>query len=331
MKTIKPKAIKFPVICAILIFLYGCSSKPHKAGYWIDGKIDGSISSDFHEQNKQFFDYVKTNYQLKLKGILANEIINDPHKMVRDIDHIRNALNKNDYELFKEIYVVNKWKSVDTVKFADGKSNVMMTYPGIAREMYFAMFLPKNSDNKRMITITYANLSYGWRITRLEIAPYSINGKTAPQLYQMAHDAEANKYYEDAVTTAGMGIYCAKPNEEWQYDDAGAMLSYSDTLEAAEKKYVKFPLKVSAAGSPISIFKVYDQRNDDGIFPAVCYTTKINVKNAAAVQQENLKIQKIIGTVIPGLDKNKKFLLYSAYNKEPVDAYQEHFDMTEKF
>ncbi len=205
-----------------------------------------------------------------------------------------------------------------------------MTYTGTAKEMYFAMFLPKNGDNKQMITLTYSNTDYGWRITKLEIMPYSVNGKTAPDLYKAAQDDEANKYYADAVTTIGMGVACVKPNEEWEYSISKDMMNYYDKLVAEANTKFKFPMFIKNIGAPAAIFRIYDQRNDDGIFPTICYLNKISIKDTAAVHKENLKIQKVIGATVPGIDKNKKFLLYSAYNKIPIDAYQKHYDMTEK-
>lgn len=330
MKTIKPVTIKLLAPFVAIFFLFGCASKPTKPGSWVDDNIDGSISNKFHEQSTEFLKYIKTEDARRVNGMLSKELIADQKKTVRNVAHIRNALRKNDYTLFKEIYVINKWKDADTVALADGKNKFTMTYTGTAKEMYFAMFLPKNGDNKRMITLTYSNTDYGWRITKLEIMPYSVNGKTAPDLYKAAQDDESNKYYADAVTTIGMGVACAKPNEEWEYAVSKDMMNYYDKLVAEANTKFKFPMFIKNIGAPAAIFRIYDQRNDDGIFPTICYLTKINIKDTAAVHKENLKIQKVIGAIVPGIDKNKKFLLYSAYNKIPIDAYQEHYDMTEK-
>jgi hypothetical protein len=114
MKTIKPAIIKLLVPFAAIFFLFGCTSKPTKPGSWVDDKIDGSISNKFHEQSTEFLKYIKTEDARMVKGMLSKELIADQKKTVRNVAHIRNALKKNDYTLFKEIYVINKWKDADT-------------------------------------------------------------------------------------------------------------------------------------------------------------------------------------------------------------------------
>ena len=84
-----------------------------------------------------------------------------------------------------EYYVINKYKDADTIDSAvPGINGYALKYPGTTQEMYLAFFIPQESNNKYMISFTYAKFDYGWKISDLEVAPYTINGKNRPGALQ---------------------------------------------------------------------------------------------------------------------------------------------------
>jgi len=63
--------------------------------------------------------------------------------------------------------------------------------------MYLSFFIPRTGDNKYMISVIYAKYDYGWKISKLDLAPYTINGKTAPELYNLAKEKSGKNYLID--------------------------------------------------------------------------------------------------------------------------------------
>jgi hypothetical protein len=61
------------------------------------------------------------------------------------------------------------------------------------------------------------------------------------------------------------------------------------------------------------------------------YLTTIPLKDTVALKKENAQIRKIIGKIMPGIDKDKKYVLYSAFKEKPVSTREvDRFEMTDK-
>lgn len=49
----------------------------------------------------------------------------------------------------------------------------------------------------------------------------------------------------------------------------------------------------------------------------VDYLSSIKLKDEAAIRKENAQVRKIIGTILPGIDLDRKYVQYSAFNQMP--------------
>ena len=157
------------------------------------------------------------------------------------VDSISKQLAANDYRMLDEYYVINKYADSDTIIATGPNVNRYgLKYPYVTFEEYFAYFLPKKSDNKFMLGLIYGKYKDGWKIINLSFAPYTIGGKTGPELYLQARDDYDKTNYPGAAQEAAKAIRCIKPAPYWQYPD----------LEDAEKfntktqgyiKYYQFP------------------------------------------------------------------------------------------
>ncbi len=86
--------------------------------------------------------------------------------------------------MLDEYYVVNKDRGEKIIESKNQSiNNYSLHYYAETREMYMAFFVPKSIPNKYMISAVYCKFNYGWKLTRLEVSPYTYNGKTAPELY----------------------------------------------------------------------------------------------------------------------------------------------------
>jgi hypothetical protein len=57
----------------------------------------------------------------------------------------------------------------------------------------------------------------------------------------------------------------------------------------------------------------------------------VKLKNTTGLQKENDDIKKVIGKVIPGIDKDKKFVYYDAFNEWPrYDRSVDRYEMIDK-
>jgi hypothetical protein len=320
---------QFKITAALGLFLVfqSCVSVP---GSWKNEKISSGKRDDFHQLNTEALTYLKANNPKGLKALLSKEMIADNNE--RQVELISNRLTDNPYELLDEFYVVNKFIDKDTIpRGSQGISRYGLIYPSAAKEMYFAFFAPKKPANKYMVSIVYAKLNYGWKIVKLGLAPYTINGKTAPELFALAKDQYDKKYIQAALNNVTLAVTCYEPGLYWQYaDQADAGLFYTKVHEEVNEKY-KYPLVLKQLATGPMILRVYNKDNDEGSFPLIYYMTHFPLKDTDEVKKENLQIRKVVDQLMPGLGENNKYILYSAFNKQPTGYVTvDHFDMTEK-
>lgn len=113
------------------------------------------------------------------------------------------------------------------------------------------------------------------------------------------------------------------PDEDSLYD------FYSRVIALANDKY-KFPFVLNEVPGRPKIFKVFNQVSDEGSSPMVHYLTSIKLKNEAAIRRENAQIRQVIGRVMPAIDQNKKYVLYSAFNELPsINREVDRVEMTD--
>ena len=328
MKPINTYLIKLTGLLLLVIVLQGCMEQP---GTWKNDQIKAGKRDDFHELNGQVFKAIKVNDLVAAKLFMSKEMIDNTYTR-RSVELVSNGLNDNKYSLLDEYYVVNKWLDNDTINAkSSGINSYDLYYPGTTREMYIAFYVSANSINRFIISTVYAKYNYGWKLSDLDIAPYTINGKTAPELYKLAKEEYNKKYLIAAVNNAALALTCVKPISIWQYPDEGEISDFnSKIINEANQKY-KFPFTLNQLPAKPMILKVYNQKSDNGYFPMIYYMTHININDTTAVKLENTQVKKILYKEMPGIEKDTKYVFYEAFNKFPNSSESvDRFDMVDK-
>jgi hypothetical protein len=330
MKILTLNQFKALLFSALFLAFQSCVITP---GQWKNDQISSGKRDDFHQLNATALKYLKANDPKGLKAVLSKDMIEAGND--REVELISNRLTDNEYKLLDEYYVAHKYQdsSMDTVRVKDGSVNrYALIYPYEAREMYMAYFIPEKSTDKYMLSLVYAKLNYGWKIVKMSLEPYTINGKTAPELFNLAKEQYAKKEIQAAQLNTMLAVTCFKPGAYWQYpDEIDAGKFYTQVHEEVNLKY-QYPLVLSQVSTGPMILRIYNKNTDDGYNgPVVYYMTHFDLKDTTDVKKENLKVTQPVAKLMPGLDDGKKYILYSAFNKKP-DGYNsiDHFDMTQK-
>jgi hypothetical protein len=197
--------------------------------------------------------------------------------------------------------------------------------------MYIVFFVPKSIPNKYMISAVYCKYDYGWKLSQLDVNPYMLNGQTAPELFEMAKDLYTKKYLFDAVNDMQLAKVCASPYIGWKYEDEGEIYRfYSKVIAEINMKYV-YPFTLKQVPTHPRIFSILTRTTPEGIFPVVYYKSTIKLSDTVGLRKENDNIKKEIGKAIPGLDKDKKYVFYDAFNEWPrSDRSVDRYDMPDK-
>src|ERR1700754_1210649 len=196
----KPSAIRLLAFLLIIFALQSC--EPTQPGSWKNDQISNSDREKFHKLNDELFTQLKVNDEKELEAIMAKEFIENTFKN-RTIELVSNHVKAADYTLLDEYYTINRYMDGDTIKTSNTNINSnSVIYQGITHQMYLAFFAPKNKAiaNQDLITAVYCKYDYGWKLSDLDVYPYKINGKTAPELYLQAKESYNKNYLMDAFT-----------------------------------------------------------------------------------------------------------------------------------
>ncbi len=320
------KLLKHSVLAVLFLIFQSCTLVP---GVRKNEEIKSRKREEFHRLNAEVLEHLKAGDAEGLKPLQSKAAARQ--NVSKLVDSISKQLTNSHYRLLDEYYVINKYADSDTILATGPDVNRYgLKYPYVTFEEYFAYFLPKKSDNKYMLGLAYGKYKDGWKIINLSLAPYSIGGKTGPQLYQQARDDYDKTNYPGAAVAAAKAVLCMKPAPYWEYPDKNDAYKFAKKLH----DYFRFftlPMVLSMVSTGPMILSVGDKETPDGLCPLVTYMTHYDIKNTDAVRKENQEVNLQICRMLPGLAKHYQHISYSAYNQKPTDKNNPpHLDMTAK-
>jgi hypothetical protein len=210
------KSLAFAVLT--LVAFQSCR-KSVKPGVYQNDQIPAGQRKDFHDLNEQLMQGLKANKPDDLSQLMAKEMLGDPSRL-RLIELISNRLKEGEYSILDEFYIMHKPTDTGAQKLTvtnSGINNHVYTYENNAQEMYIVFFTPKSIPNQYLVTAEFCKLSYGWKLVKLDLGQYTINGKTAPELFKVARERYDNKCLAMATAIAQQAGQCTTPALTWQY------------------------------------------------------------------------------------------------------------------
>ena len=306
-------------------FWQSCHS-PVKPGTYANDKIPASQASNFHDLNKLMFAGLKANSKKQLTDILSKEMIDNVSNL-KDIEVVSNHMRDGEFTLQDEYYLVSTKHSKDTIKIDNRNINNHNIGVSIDKpEIYLAFFVQKGVVNGQMLTAVYEKLDYGWKLTDLQIYPYTLNGKTAPELYEQAKEDYAKGYLVNAVNLLDEARTCLQPSLGWDYPDEQLINDFYAKISNEANRRYRFPYVIPSSTQP-QMISLQTHIIPEGVFPQIFYRSKIKLSNTAGLLKENLEVRKALSKAIPGIDKGNKYVFYSVFNKLPnyyesVDRYE---------
>ncbi|MVN21414.1 hypothetical protein GO621_07680 [Mucilaginibacter sp. HMF7410] len=317
----------------IVVAFYGCQQDDGPAGTWKNEAIKADKREEFHKLNDQLFDALKANKPEDVKNMMSKELLEgDPIERTVELISLRSKLGS--YSMLDEYYINDKSEPGPLVINADAEGNNAYTLKynqSTTKQNYVAFLLLKNGADKWLATAIYGKYDYGWKLNKLDIGQYTINGKNAPELYQQAKEKYAKAYWIDAVNDMAAAEKCFRPSGQWQYADESEMSRFFyKVVQQVNGKYT-FPYTIGQVPSKPKIFRILTQTMPEGTFPMIYYLSSIKLKDTLGLKRENEQVKKVIGKALPGIDQDKKYVLYSVFNGLPDGKKTlEHFDITDK-
>lgn len=314
MKFLKITLVKLSAYLILLTVLQSCREAP---GTWVNNKIEPKRRAEFHQLNDMMLSALKSNNALQLENIMSREFLETPGKN-RQIELCSIRMREGKNFLLDEYYMVHPTPDPISVKsFKYDINSYTVSYNPLTREKYLAFFTVQYGADKWMLTAAYNKYKYGWKVDDLELNPYTVAGKTAPELYRQAQEEYDKHYLVNAMTTMELARSCALPSVLWRYDEQEEMDNFYSKIADEARQIYTFPLVIKQLPTKPAIIRIFNQNRDEGMMPSIYYISKVSLKDTMAVKKEHDAIKKVIGNVMPGIDKGNKYIHYTVFNKMP--------------
>lgn len=328
MRFFKTKLLQLSILL-LFTLLQSCS----KPGVRVNEHIASKLKKEFHELNEVLIKALMTNNLIKLENIMSGEFIaQDGNKRLVELCNIR--MKKAKCTMLDEFHI-RYAAGIDSVAKSSnhGMNSYFLNYPTAMPETYIALYEVNDKKDKWLLSAIYYKYNYGWKLNEIEISQLTVQGKTAPELYQIAKAEYAKGYLVNALNTMDQSRSCSLPSVMWRYNNQEEIdRFYSKVSEEARNRY-KFPVVLTQIPTKPYIIRIFNQNRDEGNFPTIYYVSKINLNDTNAVKKEHEAVKAAIGQVMPGIDKGRKDLYYTVFNGMPnwKSKNIKHFDIVDRY
>jgi hypothetical protein len=295
-------------------------------GSWKNDKIDPDLRAEMAILNKKLIKAMAGNDAAAVKQLASTGLL---QKSMTGLDSLvaqyHNLVKGDNYEIVDEYYTQNAIANNKNTLFTSDKAenNYTVSYLTLNKEMYVSVLKVKLPTFSILILAVYGRYDNGWKLNILNTGNYEILGKTAPEYYSEAFTHYQQKDMIDAVDMISVAAEIAHPvGEFFKYKEEDVIKNfYNKILKEANEQY-KMPLPVPQLKTIPQLISVSPQFINDpanaGVFPLVKYKSNIKLTDTVALKAENDALQKTIGTIFKGIDKNNKHIFYFAFNEIPA-------------
>jgi hypothetical protein len=293
-----------------------------------NGNIPNDVKNEIVKLDQKVIKAIKNNDVNLLKDVFSEKLMEkiDQSKNDSIFNFINEVLKDKEFKYKDQLYVINTTKNVSNTIFSGltDDYDYIINYQALNKEMFISMLLPKDTEDELLITLIYGLYGNDWKLNIFQFGQYSIFGKTAIDYYIDAKGDYENKYLTDAANNILLGQQCLKPaNQFMQYQKEKDFIELRKKIMEEINATYQFPLKVEQISTKPQIFNIHPQETTEGNFPMISYYTKINLNDTIRLKKENLEIQKVIGDIFKGIDQNKKYVFYKAFDELPDGTIKE--------
>jgi hypothetical protein len=309
-----------------ILLITGCKTGRYET--WQNDSIDAAIKQNISKLDEEILISIDTDNPDKLKLVVSEGFLNASKNDLPNITkQFCDIIEHDNYSILDQYYVENTTSGLSNTLISglDGDNNYILKYLALNEEMFTSVLLTNRGIDKFMVLNIYGKYPDGWKLNILQIGQYTANGKTAPELYQEAKNLKEKGYIIDAAINMYLCMQVLYPGGSyWQYNTEQEMKDFYDEVVNENSNTYQFPIVIDNIPSkpeiqyiePISFF-------DEGTFPVIHYLTKIPLEDTAKLSVENDNIHTLIGEYFNGIDLNKKYIIYKAWNKLPEGVQPE--------
>lgn len=308
----------FTLIFGILIFTTSCKSQTDTH---VDFKMNDDIPKDIKSDIDKLNDKIFKSIESLNADLFYNEVLSDTLKLKggNDLKSIIYQFNmmydKKGYNIKDEFYIPKVDDKKQIALIADRNTDYEYLLDiGIGSVNTYISLLTFN-DDAIMLGLIFREYGDEWKLYFFGAGQYSIKGKLPFEFYKTAKSKYEKGYIVDAGTEAFLANQGLTPNNFFRYTKHQEISDFTMKLDSTIKADYIFPITLENIKTKPKILQISPQTVEEGIFPMVRYLTEIPFSDTIRLKKENDLIQKEIGVIFPGLDKEKKYIFYTAMDR----------------
>lgn len=265
-----------------------------------------------------------------LKPIVSKALLNsETTDIAKLLQQASSVFVNTDYEVLNQFKINNTSTNVSNIVMSGMKdlNDYIIHYKPLNDEMFVSVLTVPNGPATQIITVVYGKYPEGWKVNILQYGFYKMNGKTAPELYQLAKKRLEEGRLIDAAFNMALASQAHKPgNAIWQYQKEEEMTKFRVELITTINNQYTFPIQLDEIETQPQIISISPMGLREGYIPMVQYLTKLDLKDTVATSIEYEKIHTTLGLKFKGWHQDKTHLFYKAMNqipngKTPVKTY----------
>ncbi len=281
--------------------------------------IDKNTKEQIKILTDRLFSAITTDDASTTSTILSQRLREDNIEFRKTFALAHASFSAQSYRMLDEYHIkvpsTNNDLSLTSGKSGDDDYSIDYAFQ---QETYVALFLPNGLNNDFLITAIYTKNDDQWLLEALEFGQYGLFGKTAPEYYNAATVFYAKGYLVDALSNMELANLCLQPaNNLWKYNKETEILEFSDKLKNEMNTKYPFPYSLDNVEGKPQIFRIHAGLLDDGFYPIVYYLTGISLEDTPALEIEYKNVKTEVNRIFTGINKDKKYIFYRAYNEIP--------------
>lgn len=301
------------------VLLAGCTPTVGSANF--NDHIDGDSRAKIAILNNRVIAAMRANSPAELKALFAPEALsNTAVELDGFVTATHSALTDSKFTPLDEYLIrgTATGATATVTKGTVGEYAYKLDYPAVTNETYLSLLLNDSKANRLLLTCVYGKYGEEWKLTALKAGTYSFFGKTAVDFLNQAKANYSAGNLMDAANDIAMVRSTAAPaGGIFHYHAEDAMGAFVTKVSAELSARFPLPKKMETLKTGPQVFNIAPVAMAEGIYPTVKYLTTISLTDTVALKKENEQLKAVIGTVFPGLDKNKKYVFFKAYNQIP--------------
>ncbi len=317
---------KYYTLILIVLLLQNCTGGGTVV--WKDNDINPTVRNEIKQQNNKLFNAIKEDDTRAVRAMMSDSLLRVIS--VTDLDELFAKANSNfnfdTYRILDEYYVENTTTGTTNVIHPSLSSNdYLINYNTLNKKAYVSVLIPNSLINKIIVLVIYGKYGSEWKINALVFRQYTLYEKTFTDYYNLAKDSYDKGYLIDAFLYLSIAMKLSEPSQFIEDGKGDEVRNFYNKVETEVNAKYKMPVVLDKLETKPEVFYIYPQDMEEGFFPMVQYLSDVNIEDVAALRAENLTIRAIIGEYFEGIDKDKKYVFYRAYNEMPGEETVERY------